>query len=481
MKTKRPIVLLIIDGWGLGTDDAHNAIFLAHTPNIDRLTKEYPHTALGAAGEYIGLTLGHQGSSEMGHLIIGAGRNVLLPQTQVTQENFSKNRILLTNLKKSQRVHIIGLCSDKGVHSYLQTGLELQQIALAQGKQVYWHIFADGRDAPPKSIQRYVDNIKNPATLMGRWWAMDRDQNWNRVQKAFDTMTKGKALFQAQNLDQAIAAAYARGESDEFIKPTLINPNGIIQPGDVVLNFNYRVDRAIEITNLFCAEPNINYVSLTEYYPGMPCPSLIKKPDIKNILGEILSTRGYSQLRIAETEKWIYVTQCFNAMREKPFPGEDRILIPSDKVATFDLKPEMQALKIAQTLAQKIAEQKHDVFIVNLANPDMVGHTANQPAIIKACETVDQAVGIIYKAISVAHGKLIILSDHGDAECNIHPETGDPHTSHTDNFVPFILVDPARQTAKLSTTGRLCDVAPTLLYLLNEIPPKEMTGKNIII
>lgn len=494
MKAKRPVVLCIIDGWGIGTDDAHNAIFLAKTPHIDRLLANYPNAPIGAAGEHIGLTPGHQGSSEMGHMIIGAGRNVLLPQTQAQEENYRKNKILLSSLKKCKRLHIIGLCSDKGVHSYLETGLKFLRLAKEQGiKEIYWHAIADGRDTPPKSVKQFIKQIDCKfATLMGRWWIMDRDKNYDRIKVAYNTLLFGQALYKAKNIETAINEAYKRGETDELIKPTLIDKEGIVKAGDTVLNFNYRVDREIEITRAFCepefkefARPShwqkINYVALTEYYHGMPCLALIKKKHTKKTLSEVLAETGYKQLKISETEKWVYVTKCFNAMREKPFKNEDRILVPSDKVATFDLKPEMKAMEIADAFIKNIARKKFDVFIMNFANPDMVGHTGNQPAIIKACETVDKAMGLVYQACKKHHAILLVTADHGDAEINFDEQTGQPHTYHTDNFVPFILADDQQKNKKILETGSLKDIAPTMLNLLNIPVPKEMTGRNLII
>lgn len=500
MKAKRPVVLCIVDGWGLGTDDAHNAIFLAKTPNIDKLLRNYPNGPIGAAGEHIGLTPGHQGSSEMGHMIIGAGRNVLLPQTQVSQENFSKNKELVKALEHAKtnntRVHIFGLLSDKGVHSYLKTGLKFYELAKKQKiKNIYWHIFADGRDAPPRSVKEYIKQLPkdvNIASIMGRWWVMDRDTNWDRVERAYITLTDGKSLFNASNVAEAVDMAYKRGEVDELIKPTLIDKNGTIQAGDVVLNFNYRVDREIQITQAFC-EPDfsefsrpdhwdqIYYTAMTEYYENMSCPIMLKKDKITNTLGQVLADNGYKQFRVAETEKWVYVTKCFNAMQEEPFKNEDRKLIPSDKIKTFDLKPEMQALPIAKELSAKINQKKHDVYISNLANPDMVGHTGNQPAVIAACETVDKAIGQIYEACQKNNAILLITSDHGDAECNLDHDTGQPHTSHTDNFVPFIYIDDKNKNVSITETGSLKDIAPTMLELLGQDAPKQMTGKNLII
>jgi len=494
MKTKRPVVLCIIDGWGIGTDDKHNAIFLAKTPNIDQLLQTYPNAPIGAAGEHIGLAPGHQGSSEMGHMIIGAGRNVLLPQTQAQEEDYTKNMALLNALAKTKRLHLIGLCSDKGVHSYLETGLKFLRLAKEQGiKEIYWHVIADGRDTPPKSVKQFIKQIDCKfATLMGRWWIMDRDKNYDRIEVAYNTLLLGQALFKAQNIKTAVDKAYQRGEIDELIKPTLINKDGIIKAGDTVLNFNYRVDREIEITKAFC-EPEftefsrpkhwqkINYVALTEYYHGMPCPAMIKKEHPKKILSEVLAERGYQQLKIAETEKWVYVTKCFNAMHEKPFKNEERILIPSDKVATFDEKPEMKAKEIADTFVKNIAKKKFDVFVMNFANPDMVGHTGNQPAIIQACETVDQAIGLVYKACQKNNAILLITADHGDAEINYDAKNQQPHTYHTDNFVPFILVNDTQKNKKILETGALKDIAPTILKLLNIPVPAEMTGRNLII
>ncbi|MFA6027478.1 MAG: 2,3-bisphosphoglycerate-independent phosphoglycerate mutase [Patescibacteria group bacterium] len=502
MKAKRPVVLCIIDGWGIGTDDAHNAIFLADTPNIDKLLKEYPNAPIGAAGEHIGLTPGHQGSSEMGHMIIGAGRNVLLPQTQVKNEDYAKNNVLLAALHKAKRVHLLGLCSDKGVHSYLETGLAILKLAKQHKvKELYWHVIADGRDTPPKSTEKYIAAVAKEmkktklgkfGSLMGRWWIMDRDKNWDRIEKSYNTLFKGEALFKAADIAEAVKIAYERGETDELIKPTLIDEQAIIQEGDVVINFNYRVDREIELTQAICDKDfqpfkrpdhwnKIKYLALTEYYDNMPCPYIIKKEKPIKILGEILGERGYKQLRLAETEKWVYVTKCFNSMREEPFDNEDRILIPSDKVETFDQKPAMKAREIAKTLAENMAKNIYDVIILNFANPDMVGHTGNQPAIIKACEVVDEAVGTVYEACKKAHAVLLITADHGDAEINYDPVSKQPHTYHTDNFVPFILVDDEQKNKTISETGTLKDIAPTLLHLLKEVPPPEMTGKNIII
>lgn len=501
MKANRPIVLCIIDGWGIGTDDAHNAIFLAKTPNLDYLLKNYPNAPIGAAGEHIGLHPGHQGSSEMGHLIIGAGRNVLLPQTQAKEEDYANNKVLLDALQNCQRLHLFGLCSDKGVHSYLETGLQLLKIAKEKGiKEIYWHAITDGRDTPPKCAEKYLKIVQQKfkelkigkfATLMGRFWIMDRDNNWDRLKISYNTLTKGQAQYQEKDTIAALRKAYQRNETDELIKPTLIDPKGIIKNGDTMINFNYRVDREIEITQAFC-EPNFNiferpflsklkYIALTEYYKQLPCPALIKKNKIKNILGEVLAENHYQQLRIAETEKWVYVTKCFNAMREKPFLNEDRILISSDKVKTFDEKPAMKAREIASTFQDNIKKNKYDVFIMNFANPDMVGHTGNQPAIIKACEVVDSAIGVVYQACQDHNAILLITADHGDAEINFDSHSGQPHTFHTDNFVPFILVDNQRKNNKILETGALKDIAPTILNLLNEKTPKEMTGRNLVI
>lgn len=499
MKTSRPLVLVILDGWGIGHEDEHNPIYLARTPTLDNLHHNYPHTILGAAGKAVGLPEGHQGSSEIGHLIIGAGRNVLLPQTEITAATASgaleNNPVYTTALKNAKRVHILGLLSDKGVHAYDETCHALIKMCKAQQiPEIYLHVITDGRDVPPQSAKYYLKrlgaDLAKVATLQGRYYAMDRDQRYERVQAAYELFTQGKAKRLAADALNAVDLAYQNGETDEFISPTLLKPEGIFKTGDVVINFNYRVDREIEITQAL-VEPNfsgfprtvwpkVHYIAMTNYYQSIPCPYAFKRLEIKNSLGEVLSQVGLSQLRCTETEKWPYLTKIFNGLREAPFPGEVRELLPSDKIATYDLKPEMQALPIAKTIVQNLHAKKHDVYFINFANPDILGHTGNKTAIIKGIETVDLAMNLIYEEVLNQNGILLITADHGDAEICWDKVTEQPHTSHTDNDVPFIYVDESNLNAKLQA-GSLKDVAPTILALLKLSQPEEMTGKNLIL
>lgn len=515
MARKKSLVLGILDGWGVGPEGKHNPIFLADTPEIDKLYQNYPNTIIQAAGEGIGLEKGHQGSSEIGHLIMGAGRNVLLPQFQVRQaikdSSFFQNQTLKKAIQKAkqrdQSLHLMGLLSDKGVHSYDETCHALLKMAADQGlKEVFVHIFSDGRDTEPKMVNYYIKRLQDKikefgvgqiASIMGRWWVMDRDHRWERVERAYKTFTQGLSLYKASSIEEAVQKAYQRGESDEFIKPTLIinqsgNPLGLISEGDVVILFNFRVDRAIEITQAFIEDSfegfprekklALDYICLSEYYKGVPAPFVFKRLDIKNCLSEVLAKENLKQLKVAETEKWIYLTKIFNGIKEKPFKREDRILIPSDKVATYDLKPKMKAMEIAQTVKEKLEEDKHDVIFFNLANPDILGHTGIKKAVIKGIEIVDKACGVVISAIKEKQGTLILVGDHGDAEIIFDAEKNEPHTSHTASDVPFILVSDDLKNVKLKPAGkgRLADVAPTVLDLLGIKKPKEMTGESLI-
>lgn len=507
MKIKRPIVLTIMDGWGIGNDDAHNPIFLADTPNIDHLLATYANTIIGAAGEFIGLPPGHQGSSEIGHLIIGAGRNVLLPQTQIKQAtkngDIDKNPAYLESLKKrrgeNSALHIFGLLSDMGVHAYDETCHALLRLAKEKGvpdEKIFIHVITDGRDVMPKTAKTYLDRLKKVgigriADIQGRYWAMDRDHRWDRVEKAYNLFTSGRAEFKADDAHQAVDSAYKRGETDEFIKPTLITEGAHFQDDDVVWNFNYRVDREIEITEALIEAdfkafkravwPKINYVAMTDYYKGISCPVAFSREEPRNTLGEVLAGSHLTSFRCTETEKWPYLTKIFNGLREDPFPGEVRKLFPSDKVATYDEKPEMQAMKIAKEVGMHLHEKSFDVYMINFANPDILGHTGNKEAVIKGVETVDKAVGLVYEELLNRDGIMIVTADHGDAEIIYDPESGQPHTSHTDSHVPFIYVDEKNKDAALRENGALKDVAPTMLELLGIKKPEEMTGASIII
>ena len=507
MRNKRPLALLIMDGWGVGEDDEHNPIFLADTPNIDYIMDTYPHTIIGAAGEHIGLTPGHQGSSEIGHLIIGAGRNVMLPQTQIRQAmdtgEMKKNPIYLETLetlkKNNSRLHLMGLLSDKGVHGYDETCHALLKLAKDHGiddDRIFIHIFSDGRDAGPQTVKEYIArlndiNIGTVASIMGRYWSMDRDHRWERVEKAYTMLTQGKGDFTAKTVEEAVDNAYKRDETDEFIKPTMINKEGYFKDGDVVWNFNFRVDREIEITKAITendftefkreVRPSISYVAMTDYYDGISCPVAYVRQLPERTLGEVLSENNLTQFRCTETEKWIYVTKIFNGLIEDPFPGEVRKLIPSDKIATYDLKPEMQAMEIAKAVAYHLHEKSFDVYIVNFANPDILGHTGNKEAITKGIKAVDKAIGLVYEELINMNGIALITADHGDAEIIWDKEKQQPHTFHSDNHVPFIYIDDENKGATLREMGSLQDVAPTMLKLLDIEKPKEMTGKSIIV
>jgi len=507
MKITRPLVLIIMDGWGIGENDENNPIYLAPTPNIDHLLATYPHTIIGAAGTFIGMPPGHQGSSEMGHLIIGAGRNVLLPQMQVRRAletgEISKNKILLKAFtfakKKKSRLHLMGLLSNFGVHSYDEACHKILELAVQCGikkENIFVHVFADGRDAPPQSVEMYVRELEKVgiariATIMGRWWAMDRDHRWERVSEAYKTLVMGQGQFNANDIHEAIEMAYKRQETDEFIRPTVIDEESNFRENDVVINYNFRVDRAIEITQALIEKnfkefarpvwPKIYYVAMSDYYEGMPCPFIFKRPIITNTLGEVLSREGLTQFRCTETEKWPYMTTILNGLREEPFPGETQKLIPSDKVPTYDLAPEMQAIPIAKEIIKHLHQKDFDAYFINFANPDILGHTGVKEAIMKGVQTVDTAVGLIYQAVLNQDGIILITADHGDAEICWDRAKQCPHTHHTDNFVPFIYIDEKNKKAKLRENGALADIAPTILKLLNLPVPKEMIQESLIL
>lgn len=511
MKATRPLMFIVLDGWGIGTNDPHNAILQAYTPQIDYFLANYPNMPIGAAGTHIGLPAGHPGSTEMGHLIMGAGRDLLLPQMQLLDAiqtgSLKTNPVIRNAIHKAKtgtgRLHLLGLLSDGGVHTYDAACYELVELAKESGiSEVFIHVISDGRDVPPRSLPKYAHTLENKlsaigvgkvASLQGRWWVMDRDHRWERVEAAYKLLVLGEGLHTANNLHGAIQAARDRNEDDEFIQPTLIDSNGAMRSGDVVINFNFRVDREIEITQALIEpefthferrnNPELHYVGMTKYYSTMTAPAALERTELnaKNILGEVLSNRGYTQLRLTETEKWVYMTKIFNVMREDPFAGEERILIPSDKIATYDLQPEMQAARIAQTAIEHLQMKQFDTYFINFPNADMLGHTGNFEAAKKGIEVVDKALAQIYEELRKHNGIMIITADHGDAEVMWDKAWDCPHTFHTDSFVPFIVVDDQHKTAKLREDGSLKDCAPTLLYLLNETIPAEMTGNNLII
>ena len=393
----------------------------------------------------------------------------------------------------------MGLLSDKGVHSYDETCHTLLKLAKDHGiddDRIFIHVFSDGRDVGPQTAKEYITrlneiNIGTIASIMGRYWSMDRDHRWERVEKAYNMLTQGKGDFTAKTAEEAVDNAYKRDETDEFIKPTMINKDGCFKDGDVVWNFNFRVDREIEITKAITennftdfkreARPSITYVAMTDYYESISCPVAYMRQLSKRSLGEVLSENNLTQFRCTETEKWVYVTKIFNGLLEDPFPGEVRKLIPSDKIATYDLKPEMQAMEIAKAVANHIHEKSFDVYIVNFANPDILGHTGNKKALMNGIKAVDKAIGLVYQELINMNGIGLITADHGDAEIIWDKEKQQPHTFHSDNHVPFIYIDDENKGATLREMGSLRDVAPTMLKLLGIEKPDEMTGKSIIV
>lgn len=507
----RPILLMILDGWGYNKENSGNALKAANKPNFDHLWKEYPHTLLSASGLDVGLPRGQMGNSEVGHLHIGSGRPVLQDLTKidlaVETGDFFKNPVLTKTvddtLKTNAALHIFGLLSPGGVHSR-NTHIEaMVELAAKRGlKNIYVHAFLDGRDTPPKSALESIQSLLNKmqalgvgkiASIGGRYYAMDRDKRWERVQIAYDMLTLGKTEFHASDAITALNNAYARGETDEFVKPTCIHTANeqsvIIKDGDAIVFMNFRADRAREISYAF-TDPNFNhfsreaapklsaYVGLTEYASNLKIQVAYPSDNLTNILGEVVAKAGLHQLRIAETEKYAHVTYFVNGGREHPFTNEDRILIPSPKVATYDLQPEMSALEVAEKLVAAINSNKYDMIICNFANPDMVGHTGDFAATVKAIETVDVCLGQIYTAIKNVGGEMLVIADHGNAEQMIDEVNNQPFTAHTTNMVPFIYV--GRPAILTKETGGLIDIAPTILYLLEIEKPKEMTGTPMI-
>ncbi len=507
-------VLMILDGYGLSDIKEHNAIAEANTPVMDKLMAEYPFVKGYASGMSVGLPDGQMGNSEVGHLNMGAGRIVYQELTRITKEiqdgAFFENEALLeavNNCKKNDSsLHMYGLVSDGGVHSHNTHLYGLLELAKRNGlKKVYVHCFLDGRDTPPASGKGYVEELEaemkkigvgEVASVHGRYYAMDRDNNYDRVEKAYRALTEGKAEYTAESAPAGIQASYDREETDEFVKPTVIvkdgKPVATIQDGDSVVFFNFRPDRAREITHCFCddefdkfdrgARRQIVYVCFSDYDPTIPNKLIaFKKISITNTFGEWIAAKGMKQARIAETEKYAHVTFFFNGGVEEPNPGEERILVNSPKdVATYDLKPQMSAPEVCDRLVECIRSGKYDVIIINFANPDMVGHTGVEEAAIKAIEVVDECVGRAVEAVKEVNGTMFICADHGNAEQLVDYETGAPHTAHTTNPVPFILVN-ADPKYRLREGGVLADIVPTLIELMGEQQPAEMSGKSLLI
>lgn len=511
--SRRPVVLMILDGYGLNDKVEGNAIAQAKTPVMDQLMKECPWVRGNASGMAVGLPEGQMGNSEVGHLNMGAGRIVYQELTRITKEiqdgTFFENPALVKAVencrKNGSALHLMGLLSDGGVHSHNTHLYALLELARRHGlEKVFVHCFLDGRDTPPASGREYAEALNKEmekigvgriASVMGRYYAMDRDNNYDRVKLAYDAMTKGEGLTAACGIC-AIQESYDRKETDEFVKPTVVvedgKPVATVQDGDSVIFFNFRPDRAREITRAFCdddfkgfdrgARKQITYVCFSDYDPTIPNKDVaFHKIAVTNTFGEWLAANNLKQARIAETEKYAHVTFFFNGGVEAPNPGEDRILVNSPKdVATYDLKPQMSAPEVCEKLCAAIRSDKYDVIVINFANPDMVGHTGVLPAAIKAIETVDECVGKAVAAVKEVGGVMFICADHGNAEQLIDYETGEPHTAHTTNQVPFVLVN-YDEGYGLREGGCLADIIPTLIEIMGMKQPAEMTGKSLLV
>ena len=500
---KTPTTLIIMDGFGLAPAAADNAVSLANTPVLDKLFREYAHTTLSASGLDVGLPAGQMGNSEVGHTNIGGGRVVFQDLPRISRaiedgsffKNEAYNKAMDDCLKNDSSLHLYGLLSDGGVHSHIEHLFALLQMARDKGlTKVYVHCFLDGRDVSPTSGKGFVQELQDRcaqlgvgkiATVMGRYYAMDRDKRWERVQMAYDAMVYGEGHHSSDPV-AAVAESYANGVTDEFVEPVVIDPDGTISDNDSIIFFNYRPDRAREITRAI-VDPDFDgfareffpttYVCNTEYDASMP-NVLVAWPRIavKNGLGEYLSSMGMTQLRIAETEKYAHVTFFFNGGVEKQYPGEDRVLVPSPKVATYDLQPEMSAFEVCDKCVERIESGAYDVIILNFANCDMVGHTGVLEAAVKAVETVDTCVGRVVDATLKMGGIAMVTADHGNAEDMKQPD-GSPMTAHTTNLVPFILCGAGTELRP----GRLADIAPTILDVMGLACPEEMDGKTLIV
>lgn len=509
--SKKLTILMILDGFGENPNNEGNAVNLAKKPNIDKLRKICPVSHIDASGAAVGLPDGQMGNSEVGHTNIGAGRIVYQKLTKITKSiedgdffSIPEFTEAIENVKKNNsKLHIMGLLSDGGVHSHQRHLYGLLELAKRKGldNNVFIHAFMDGRDTLPASGEGYIQELQEKmkekgvgkiATLSGRYYAMDRDKRWDRVEKAYNAIVRGEGVL-AKDPIQAIEESYQQEIFDEFVVPTVITdandqPLAKIESGDSVIFFNFRPDRARQLTRAIVDDKfdgfktdklDIDFVCMTEYDDTMPNVKIAFKPEeLTNTFGEVVSKLGKKQLRIAETEKYAHVTFFFNGGREEPYPGEDRILVNSPKVATYDLQPEMSAYEVTEKVVEAINSEKYDTIILNFANTDMVGHTGNIDAAIKAVEAVDKCVGEIVEAVQKQNGVLLITADHGNAEQMIDYQTGEPLTSHTTNLVPLILVGMENVELK---DGRLCDLTPTMLDIMEEQKPKEMTGESLLI
>ncbi len=512
--SKRPLcMLMILDGWGIAPDGDSNAVYLSGTPNLNRLKKIYPTTRLHCSGEAVGLPEGFMGNSEVGHLNIGAGRvvyqNLLRIDLAIRDGSFFNNEALCEVMdrvaRKGSKLHLAGLVSDGGVHSHIRHLFALLDMAKQRNvPETNIYALMDGRDTPPDGGAGFVEQVLEHVETIdygriggvcGRYYAMDRDNRWDRVEKAFKMMVKGEGIY-AKDSVQAIKSAYEKGQTDEFIKPILItddsgNPKSVIGKDDGVIFFNFRADRAREITRALTAmefdqfdrgnfTPLSNYVCMTQYDKTFDLPVAFSKADLTGIFGEIVSNEGLKQFRIAETEKYAHVTYFFNGGAEKPFPREDRLLIPSPRdIPTYDEKPAMSAEAVTDAVIERIRSRDYASIVLNFANMDMVGHTGVLEAAVEACKTVDSCVGRIVPEILDSGGTVLITADHGNSEM-MKEEDGSPHTAHTLNPVPFILVNDDMRDAVLREEGKLADIAPTMLDIMGVEKSKEMTGTSLI-
>ena len=502
-------MLMILDGFGNNSNTSGNAVQIAKTPNIDELMKKNPTTQIHASGLDVGLPEGQMGNSEVGHTNIGAGRIVYQELTRITKSIEDGDFFSVPELcaaiehckKNNSKLHIMGLLSDGGVHSHMRHLFAILELAKRRGfEDVYVHCFLDGRDTPPASGENYILKLEEKmkekqigriATIAGRFYAMDRDKRWQRVEKAYNAMVRGEGV-KSTSAEMAIESSYQKEVFDEFVEPTVICSNGkpvaTIDDNDSVIFYNFRPDRAREITRAIVDKDfkdfetkdlkNLYFVCFTQYDETMPNVEIAFKPTVlKNTFGEYISGKGLKQLRIAETEKYAHVTFFFNGGNEKQYEGEDRILVPSPKVETYDLKPEMSAYEVTENVVNAIKSQKYNAIILNYANPDMVGHTGNLDAAVKAIEAIDECVGKVIKAINEVNGVLLITADHGNAEQMVDYKTGEPHTAHTTNPVPLVLI--GMEDVKLKE-GKLADLAPTMLDIMGLEKPEEMTGESLI-
>jgi len=503
-QNRRPLVLMILDGWGYRAETDHNAIALAKTPCWDMLWNNDPHGLIETSGESVGLPQGQMGNSEVGHMSIGAGRIVHQDYTRIEEsirdcsflQNNELGRAIEVIRKTDCTVHIMGLLSPGGVHSHEDQFLETVRLAAKRGaKSIAVHLFLDGRDTPPRSaqsaierMQKLVDRIPSATicTVTGRYYAMDRDHRWDRVERAYSAIASGQSSIKVNCAIDALHKAYERGENDEFVQPTLIGNPGGVHDGDSIIFINFRADRARELTMAFVVEPFngfdrqkiklAEFVCMTQYKAGLPVLVAFPPETLPHLLGEELARNGLHQLRIAETEKYAHVTFFFNGGEETPFDLEDRILVPSPDVATYDLQPEMSTPELTRRLVDAIHSDKYAVIICNVASPDMVGHTGSLTAAIKAVESVDVCLARVKAAIDEVGGEMLITADHGNVEQMLDESSGQSHTAHTTNLVPFLFHG---RPATIADTGSLRDIAPTMLYLLGLSQPDEMTGSPL--